>query len=244
MSSSTLLVCLAAIGASTLSVGQPTVPGTFLTNHVQTISRDTIPELEPLGSNNISLLTVTPDYNPLPIDWLGFHVSGSPTGVLLNWSTTTDGMTATFAIQRSSDGRNWDSIGAVAALPGKMEQLYAYTDILPLNGSNYYRLLRETGIDTPQYSPVEAINCVEQKAYLVNPNPVRNTLNLSLLSPKDHTVEILLLSTDGKTLRQEQVSATTGLQKLEIDVNGITPGIYLLDVVDENGPHPQKVAIL
>jgi hypothetical protein len=167
--------------------------------------------------------------------------------VEINWSTTTDGAPAIFAVERSADGQNWSPIGSVPSRADKLSQVYAFQDSLPLGGTNYYRLERMLpGIpnDTPQASPVEAVHFNQPLAYMVRPNPVQGQLHLSVLTPSNHHLQLLLVSPDGKAVRSEEWSLSPTQQDLQMDVQGVPSGIYFLNIVDEKGSHPQKVLLL
>jgi hypothetical protein len=122
--------------------------------------------------------------------------------------------------------------------------LYAYQDSLPLNGVSYYRLEHMAAGDTPQVSVVEPVTVTQSMWYLVHPNPVRGQVHLSLLAPKNHHLSLLLLTPEGTALKREEWSLTSAEQSVDMDISGVPTGLYFLDIVDERGSHPQKIAIL
>lgn len=187
---------------------------------------------------------VEPMNVPLAITWLTFKAEASGPLVDLNWSIGTDGLPGSFSIERSTDGQTWSVIGSVPTIPGKLAQLYAYQDSLPLNGVSYYRLEHMAAGDTPQVSVVEPVTVTQSMWYLVHPNPVRGQVHLSLLAPKNHHLSLLLLTPEGTALKREEWSLTSAEQSVDMDISGVPTGLYFLDIVDERGSHPQKIAIL
>lgn len=185
-----------------------------------------------------------PDLEPLAIDWLSFRAEPNGSGVVLNWSTTTDGQPVPFFIERSTDGEAWSTIGSVPALAAKLTQMYGFLDSLPLNGTSYYRLVRWLQPDSPQVSPVLSVHFSQPLAYLVRPNPVQGTLHLSVLSPASQRLELRLFSRDGKVVKGQEWSLSATQTDLQLDVSGLSSGLYFLEIVDNKGAHPQKVLIL
>ena len=214
---------------------------------ISTISLSLLLSLHPFASKaQVSDDVVRPMDTPLPIDWLSFRANPAGSTVQLDWTTSSDGMAATFYVQRSTDGQTWTNVGSVPGLASKLAQVYFYQDSLPLNGTSYYRLARVVASpnDTPQVSWVQAVTFDQPLTYLVHPNPVRGQLHLSLLTPSSQHVELLLLSVDGRPLKTETWSVSTTQQELDMDLGGVPSGLYFLDIVDDRGSHPQKIAVL
>lgn len=86
--------------------------------------------------------TATLNCTPLPIVLLDFGCLSTDASIIINWSTESESNNWKFEIQRSTNGINWETIGTVYSQnPNSSQtQLYSFTDVLPLNGINYYRL--------------------------------------------------------------------------------------------------------
>lgn len=98
---------------------------------------------------------------PLPIDLENFYAFSADSKVNLIWTTTSETNCMLYAIERSADGLQFETL---AEVPGHgtttMTQLYAFTDYTPLSGTAYYRL-RTINMDlTEQYSHI--ISCTMQ----------------------------------------------------------------------------------
>lgn len=78
---------------------------------------------------------------PLPIELKSFNCTNKKTGIELNWITSTERNNDYFAIERSSDGKNFEEIAQMnGAGNSTSEKQYQYLDKTPLNGTSYYRL--------------------------------------------------------------------------------------------------------
>ncbi len=82
----------------------------------------------------------------LPVKLNSFTVQKANSSAQLNWSTEQELNSSYFSVERSSDGRKWNSIFRVNAA-GNSTQVNNYKafDNTPLNGINYYRLKQFDG---------------------------------------------------------------------------------------------------
>ncbi|RYY49591.1 MAG: hypothetical protein EOO06_06725 [Chitinophagaceae bacterium] len=109
--------------------------------------------------DNISLANV----GVLPLSWLGFTAQAQEKNIVLNWATAVEEGTARFSIQRSANGRDWETIGNVAAAgTAAIATYYSFTDRMPLNAANYYRLTQKDLNGNQAYSKVVFIDLQNQ----------------------------------------------------------------------------------
>jgi hypothetical protein len=71
------------------------------------------------------------------------------------------------------------------------------------------------------------INSIGLEAY---PNPVKDILNVKLYNKIDGTATLTLTDVTGKTIKQVSVTDT----KVELDMNGVAPGMYQLKYTDRS----------
>jgi len=139
-----------------------------------TLSRSGITGLSPfaIGSQGV-----------LPIELMFFTATPKGKTVFLEWRTATELDNAYFHIERSTNGRDFAEIGKIAGAGTSLVPLdYTFTDVLPLNGWNYYRL-RQVDFDGRfAYSPIQAVR-MEKDGNKVGmqlfPNPASQELNLT-----------------------------------------------------------------
>lgn len=78
---------------------------------------------------------------PVPVKLSSFTAEKVNTTTLLQWSTATEINSKNFEVQRSADGKEFKTIGVVQAKGNSTNQTnYSFTDAVPINGINYYRL--------------------------------------------------------------------------------------------------------
>lgn len=159
----------------------------------------------------------------LPLRFISFAAENKTPAIQLNWTTADVINNCYFEIQRSTDAVHFSAIGFTdnKAYSGA-EQQYSFTDRLPANGINYYRL-KQVDIDG-RYS-FSAIISVTSK--LVNKtitavaNPVTNSrLQLCLQSPALTNI----YNASGLLVYSKNLEA--GIN--EINVTAFSKGVYLV----------------
>jgi hypothetical protein len=152
---------------------------------------------------------------------------------LLQWQNLMQTGTSQFVVERSSDGRNFNKIGTVAA--NAANEAYDFTDHFPANGINYYRLSQSPAAGSTVYSDVRAV-----------------TFNSISMSPNPATDKVTI--TVGGNNRQLKVSLTTaaGQQVATYHMNGeylqaalphVAPGLYYIRITGEGFSETRKLVI-
>jgi hypothetical protein len=110
---------------------------------------------------------------PLPVELVSFEGTEKESSIILVWVTASQLNFSHFEIEHSLDGEQWNMLAATQGEGTTSERMeYTYTDDLPGNGKNYYRL-RMVDLDgTFKYSPVILVSAEVGKAIAIIPNPV------------------------------------------------------------------------
>lgn len=183
------------------------------------------------GSNGIAA-----GFSSLPVVLNDFTVSLTAKNTVdITWSTQQEINSASFVIERSTDGAQWQAIGSVAAKGNSsVVSAYAYTDQSPLSSVNYYRL-RMVDLDgSYTYSAVKLARSSVVKGISFFPNPATNYVNVSLSEAAASNTSIQLLTLSGQVLVDQKVSAgSNGI--VTIPVQQYTRGMYVLRVASADG---------
>ncbi|MCF8283324.1 MAG: hypothetical protein K9J45_23210, partial [Bacteroidales bacterium] len=146
-------------------------------------------------------------FSLLPVEMVYFRAaSPDDEAVELNWRTASELNNEGFDIERSNDGRHWETLGFV---PGhgttQAEQSYAFTDERPLPGVNYYRLRQVDFDGKMEYSDIRSV-MMEGSAngIAVYPNPVKDgLLNVDFAAEQEGTATLRIFDASGKLLHRE-----------------------------------------
>ncbi|MFP5040872.1 choice-of-anchor Q domain-containing protein [Parasediminibacterium sp. JCM 36343] len=186
------------------------------------------------------VITINYCTNILPISFVSFDAKFKNGRVLLNWSTANEISNAGFEVQRSADDGNFQSIGYVAAKDtnGIDGNAYNFTDLAPLNGSGYYRLLQKDRDGKAIYSTIVSIsNSPESLSPLrIYPNPIGNILYAVINIPESNIVaKISICDVAGKVVSSFERVLRSGKNSIAIDVSKQGAATYLLVVEMPNG---------
>ncbi len=172
----------------------------------------------------------------LPITYTKFTATQSQQYITLNWQTATELNNRYFAIERSSNGTSYSSIAQVNSIgTGATVHDYAYTDKLPVAGTNYYRLKQVDADGKYSYSKTVSINYLKPSSIQLFPNPAKDKLTVKGLNAAI-TSTISVLDVQGKTLLQFTVKAAT----YTFSIHNLAPGTYIVRIKDVNGVAAQK----
>lgn len=175
----------------------------------------------------------------LPVGLLDFTAKIEGTGVRLDWRTASEINNKGFVVWHRGEGGDWKMLETVSGKGGiGSGALYNLVDRKPLLGNNYYRLVqvdidgKENELETKSVSFT-----LTKSAIIVHPNPVVDKLKLSFEAGVYSDAK--LLGPDGKLVRT--LSLGTGTTSLEMDLNGMAKGIYLVGLKGKTGWVFEKV---
>jgi hypothetical protein len=171
----------------------------------------------------------------LPVNLLSLAATATNNTVDIKWTTTAEINNAYFDIERSTDGVHFEGIGKVkAGSTGNQLHDYSFTDREPEAGVNYYRLKQVDLNGTFEYSKVVTANLQfdELRMSTVYPNPVRNTLALSVYAPKNQELLLQVSSISGNILISQHTRFVKGKNSQLLNVSRMAAGSYLLSVSD------------
>ncbi len=122
------------------------------------------------------------------------------------------------------------------------------------DGDNYYYFFYDWHAHTPSFdcpSPREEVVVtvvgVEELETISNvvvfPNPATDHLTVRLNSTKGGAMNVNLIDAVGKMVQANQVTVSTGTQNIELNLNGIAPGIYELQMVKDGKASSSRIVI-
>ena len=134
-----------------------------------------------------------------------------------------------YEVQRSADGKNFNTIGSVDAIA---QRAYSFTDTKAINNA-YYRIKSVDADGKFLYSTIVNIkgdkSSVVVRAY---PMPVQNMMTIDHPAATTNST-ITIVSADGRMV--QSILLTAGAQQTAIDLKTAQPGLYFarLDIGGE-----------
>ncbi len=140
-----------------------------------------------LSSNSACKLTDTARvvYNcptSLPVDWISFSANKVENTSQLVWTTANEKNTYKYFIERTTDFKNYQTIGELNSVGNTSTHSYYFTDFHPdLNTVNYYRIKQLDQDGKFEYSDLRYVKFDDAIiSYVVYPNPSQSSFNVSV----------------------------------------------------------------
>lgn len=227
------------------SAGAPNEPyylgddGTIYNGSTAILSGPFTVKVQPSASNNnITLIQAV-----LPVHFISFAATGHGNNVNLNWVVGENQQAQTYAVYHATDGVNFSPIGQVTNNPNQTS--YSFVHAHAGAGTHYYRIL-ETDISAEYiYSPIVTAKLATQDfAITVLNNPARTETGtqLQLTTANAGTAYIELWSISGTRLSTQQRSVGTGTSILNLPMNHLPAGTYVVKIRLNN--HMQVTQVL
>ncbi|MBC5991462.1 glycoside hydrolase family 9 protein [Pontibacter cellulosilyticus] len=164
---------------------------------------------------------------PMSVNLLYFKAQPQKEGIKLEWKAIADEATV-FKIERSEDGQFFETIAAQDGLPTGNAKVYSTWDTTPKPSHNFYRISYVTGLNTMTYSNVITIDLsgINSKTdFEVSPNPAENSIRLHTFAD---VKEVRITNLMGKVVYQNTFTK-------EVNVSSLSAGLYVVQLVSQNG---------
>ncbi len=196
-----------------------------------------------LNQNLGSLPTGTADRSAVvPVELSSFSAVVSSSVVNLNWETATETNNSGFDVERSSDNRNFASIGFVEGNGTTSERsAYSFADGNVETGTYYYRLKQIDFDGSFEYSNVIEVDVSLPDNFSLEqnyPNPFNPSTTISFALPVDSRINFRVFNILGQEVYQElNNNLSAGSHTIQFNAAELTSGIYLytVDAVGVNG---------
>ncbi|MFM9051890.1 MAG: hypothetical protein ACKOKF_06190 [Bacteroidota bacterium] len=181
----------------------------------------------------------------LPVEWLSFEVSAMNNGRLLKWSTATESNTDFFQVQISTDGKEFETIGHLAAAGNSSTiRSYEFFDQETRNGTLYYRI-RQIDYDG-QFMLSETRFFIDktENTIMVIPNPITESkFHLQKDNNLDGEWQVILYDQLGRKILDKSGYAEAQSQNdLEFEMpEGVEPGCYTLVAILDGRSHSERI---
>ena len=179
---------------------------------------------------------------PLPVQLVAFSGYHSAQGVALSWATASEQNSATFEIEHSLNGTDFEAVGSVKAMGfSTQKKEYSFTHTEPKSNANFYRLA-QTDIDGKVfYSNILMVRCFIQNLEI---KQVRSQPNLSanIIAKNSGSATLTLTDVQGRVKYTENLTLNVGDNKVEVP-QYLGAGIYFLGVNTQNAVVNQKMIV-
>ncbi len=248
--------CTAATTIDLLNTADTDIDGNFPEESWELYTLDLTPyincdaEVEIMFSSNTTSETFAVDSvyfsegnveSPLPVELMHFKAADMGEQVVLDWRTASELNNEGFQVERSQDGKHWETIGFVTGR-GTTELMnnYSFTDDAPTKGNNYYRLKQMDFDGAYEYSDIQTVFMETEFASIrLFPNPVSNNkVNIAFDELPQQTTTLRLFNMNGQVLQTILVEDVY----TAMDLSVYASGMYLLEI--NNGSELRQERII
>ena len=168
----------------------------------------------------------------LPIELVDFTVTPKGTTVDLNWTTESELNNDYFLVERSTDGKIWETFTKVDGAGNSTSQLdYFVKDNSPLIGWNYYRLKQVDFDGEYSYSYTRNVNFSSNNDILIYPNPSENCITIQFSN--EEVKEFKIYNILGQEITSQTILIEQGENFVKLDLSMLPVGSYYM--VTANG---------
>ncbi len=152
--------------------------------------------------------------------------------VVLKWTTENEAQNQVFTIERSdNEGRSYTTIGRVKSKGAEGDIAnYGISDMQPLAGIAYYRLVQTDKQGKDSYSDIKVVDRsgLPVSYFTLYPNPVHGILNIKVNAVTAQHSSIEIVELNGRVMVMKPVYLTAGEQSLQVDMSQLQKGSYIL----------------
>ncbi|MGY3087986.1 hypothetical protein ACVWYF_001019 [Hymenobacter sp. UYAg731] len=180
--------------------------------------------------NHLSDWTLGNKAAPLPVTLTHFEAERQDQQAILTWATATEHNSKGFAVQVSTDGREFRTAGFVPSANSMQAQAYRFVDA-PANptGTRYYRLQQIDSDGSSTYSVVRTLTFAEATRLAASPNPFTDVLFMNTQATFAAPTTFVFLDAAGRPVLKQVLAVPAGPAKLTLAGLGQLPrGFYVL----------------
>ncbi len=193
-----------------------------------------------------SPFAITNYETPLPVLLSSFSAScNDDESVSLKWQTASEMNSDYFVVQRSLNGKDWESLEELnAAMVSNTPTDYVYQDYSGIRGIRYYQLIQKDmdGKETV-YGPLSVICNLEETEVFLYPNPTKNKFSIIVESNKVQEFMLRFETADGRILQERLVKMTEGANLITMDAQNLPSGSYSVSLVNDENSYFRKVIL-
>ncbi len=180
----------------------------------------------------------------LPVKFISFTAIKQDNKVsLLKWITTEEEPGLQFEVQHSTDGINFSTLVTING-KNQLHNEYAWLHVNPSKGNNFYRI-RAVENQKEAFTATRKLIFIKETGISVYPNPVVADGLLTISNMRmmaNQPVMISLINSSGQIAWQKEI-VLTGSGSVTLNMQGIPPGAYLLQVNAGKWEESKKIMV-
>lgn len=199
----------------------------------------------PFLTDGTDIEPATPGFQPsgtcniLPVILSSFTGVWKEKAPELRWTTQMEINNKFFDVERSFNGRNFESAGIVnGKINSSVITNYSFTDYNASNtlGLIYYRL-KQVDLDGRfSYSNVVSVRNNNAELFSIYPNPAVDFVTIKTSLNTNTKINYRILNSSGKLIKEGNLSGSN----IKINLGNVAAGLYFIKVTEPNGKAETK----
>ena len=191
------------------------------------------------GPQGVTPATITPTTALSPrAEISGLRVEQVAEGVRVNWIISDTTGTLAYEVQRAPEGLSWLTVYTLQPTRALVLLDETFTDPIPIDGYNAYRVVAVKRDGRRVASPAAAIRYVPNDEVAIFPNPltIGQPLSIVMLAPLNHDLEFEVIDDKGNTVETFSHLATGEREVYQILPDIAHPGTFAVRVLIDAMP--------
>lgn len=175
------------------------------------------------------------DCTVLPVEFLSFTGERVEDHHHLEWKTGSEINNDYFAVERSVNGEPFEEIGRTDGAGYSSQVLsYAFNDLSPVEGVNYYRIRQVDVNGQSSVSSMIALSYHTTEVYIENihPMPTNGDVSFDFVSPQETEISYVITDIAGRVVTEQKMKTGAGRTTVHTRIADNNSGIYMLRVTD------------
>ncbi|MFA6056843.1 MAG: T9SS type A sorting domain-containing protein [Taibaiella sp.] len=195
--------------------------------------------IQDIDTTNNADTVYTMVQTPLPVNLQYFTAQKQGNDVMLDWETAMEINNDRFEIERSIDGKLFETVGTVKSLGNSSEATnYSFRDMqaaLIKTGTLYYRLHQVDLDGKNDYSMIRSVSLNRsnnESGLQASPVPFKDKISVQLNSTSTGFASINFYNTSGMRIYHIETEVKVGLNEINImNLHNLPSGVYILECV-------------
>jgi hypothetical protein len=211
----------------------------ILTSDIPGLTISTTSFIDNAGTGT-DVLQVMTNNAPLPVSWLYVKADAKDDRTIeVSWATAMEQNNAGFEVERSQDGHQFVTISTVRGRGNSnVASYYSIKDAQVVPGVKYYYRIKQVDLDGRVRFSSTVNATVEGNLFVmqVNPNPVKETLNIILKSSRKQQVQVIITDITGRLYQADRnFNIEAGTTKYTRHVAHYPAGTYIAKLITADG---------
>lgn len=174
----------------------------------------------------------------LPVELISFKGTQQADGILLQWETASEINNSHFEVERSSNLKDWTTIGSVNGQGNSSKQHhYQYLDQEVFKGAYYFRLKQVDYDGQYVYSNIINLHLTQETAtFSVYPNPARDQITVE---SSQYPATIELINQGGASVFSQKIDQFQS----QVQLPYLASGVYMIKLAHRGDTQYQKIII-